>query len=225
LNSNQQSKVKLVELELNQVECWTYPRVTFDQSLKEYGELFAPLLEEYYKTYDPIVFDRNKELLLSEYNKLIYGESTNPKQHSLFFNRLKKIIYLYRIWNKLQHWKDPLLIKQRGYYNGKPFYTAHPGRDRLLIMKHFRIPSYKFLLVDDLTPEMLPELQQLWPSCEIRFEYGKEWSMIISNSGSTYGQSLYRWLSDPTAFNTISTISNPSIVTPRMLALQKLSRK
>lgn len=225
MNSNQQSRVKLVELELNQIECWTHPRVTFDRNLVEYGELFAPLVEEYYQTYDPIVFDRNKELLLSEYIKFKHGGSANPKQHSLFFNRLKKIIYLYRIWNKLQHWKDPLLIKQRGYYNGKPFYTAHPGRDRLLIMKHFRVPSYKFLLVDELTPDMLPELQELWPDCEIKFEQSAEWSMIISNSGFKYGLSLHRWLSDPTTFNTISTISNPSIVTPRMLAIQKLSRK
>lgn len=225
MNSNQQSKVKEVELDLNQVGAWTHPRVTFDQNLKEYGELFAPLIEEYYETYDPIVFDRNKELILSEYNK---QQTLYPnKQHSFFFNRLKKIIYLYRVWNKLKQWRDPLLVQQMGFYNGIPYYFAHPGRDRLIILKHFRIPSYKFVLVnhEDLTPDLLPELQPLWPASKLRFDKGQSWAVVIENNYTKYGSSLTRWLSDPAVHNTISTIANPDIVTPRMLALQRLTGK
>lgn len=157
------------ELDLDITSPWQLPRHTVEYTYKSYGVFFYEWIEEYLETFDPIVFDRNKGRI----QELYAQHFNNP-----FYFRLAKIIYLYEQWDRYKRWNDPIIARQLA----DRLYIIHPGQDRWIVMKHFGVKSYNFLVIDEeFTPAILPTLEQQWTESKLEFRFVEDrqvWTMI-----------------------------------------------
>ena len=196
------------ELDLDITSPWQLPQHTVECSYKSYGVFFYEWIEEYLETFDPIVFDRNKHRI----QELYAQHFNNP-----FYFRLAKIIYLYQQWNRYQRWNDPMIARQLA----DRLYIIHPGQDRWIVMKHFDVKRYNFLVIDEeFTPELLPKLQAQWTESKLEFRFVEDrqvWTMLNRDLKFDTTVILKQWFSFDS--RGLPTIASPNIISARQKLL------
>ena len=133
-----------------------------------YGQELAPIIYDYTKTSDLIVFDKNKELIKQKYKE-------NSKSSKPFFNRLKTIIYLTDVYLKRQTfdtvWDIPLIIRKLSRSN--LCYIEH-GHDQLHILKYCNVREFEFIELSNIefSEDFKPKLKTLFPvDTDFEFKY------------------------------------------------------
>jgi hypothetical protein len=136
--------IRYIDIDLEQVDMWKPEVETIEYCESVFGPL-GYLMHEYYKNFDLDIFDKNKQLI----EKTFVDTLLNQKSLHIFFHKLDKLMMLKQYWIKHQSWRDPVVATFMGIVNNKPRYYAHPGRDRLGIMRYFDVKSYRFLNIDN----------------------------------------------------------------------------
>lgn len=151
--------IKYIELDLDQVEMWKPEVETPEYCENVFGSL-GFLMYEYYKNFDLDVFDKHKSLI----ENLYVDTLINNKNIPIFFHKLDKLFLLKDYWLQNNCWRDPVVVSCIGLKNDRLMYYAHPGRDRLGIMRYFKIKSYKFLNInnDDINEDNAELIKSYW---------------------------------------------------------------
>jgi hypothetical protein len=136
--------IRYIDINLDQVEIWKPEVETPDYCENVFGSL-GFLMHEYYKTFDLDIFDQNKPLI----EKTFVDTLLHQKPVPVFFHKIDKLMMLKQYWLGNQKWRDPVVATFIGTKDNKPIYYAHPGRDRLGIMRYFDVKSYRFLNIDN----------------------------------------------------------------------------
>lgn len=110
----------------------------YDNCINDYGPTLGPAIFNWMCHIDIDVFDNLKPAIKENFL------TRNNKQQFLFFYRLDKIIRLFQYWNRYQRWRDPVVAIP----NNQTHYFAHPGKDRLLVMKSLNVTHYRFLVIE-----------------------------------------------------------------------------
>jgi len=126
----------------------------YDNCLQDYGSDLATVIFNWTCHNDANTFDQHRDIIKENFL------NRRNKQQFRFFYRLEKIIRLYQYWHKNQRWRDPVVAIP----NNETHYYAHPGKDRLLVMKSQQITHYRFLVVDRsyITEDNLERLKPHW---------------------------------------------------------------
>lgn len=189
------------ELDLDQTSPWRDPKNTVEYFYKTYGDPFYKWIEEYTNTYDPSIFDQHKDDMRVAY-------ALNPSNP--FFYRLAKIIYLYKEWNKYKEWKDPIIVRPMAVRNNKPLYIVNPGQDRWIVMQHFNVKSYNFLVLEteEFNPEHQKELESMWTKSTLEFRaVNDKWTLINTNKKFNTVIVLEEWFAQGSKSNIASPMS------------------
>jgi hypothetical protein len=136
--------IRYININLDQVEIWKPEVETVEYCENVFGQL-GYIMYEYYQSFDLTIFDRNKSVI----EKYFVDTLLRQKPIPVFFHKLDKLMMLKQYWLDNQKWRDPVVATYIGMKNNKPVYYAHPGRDRLGIMRFFNIESYNFLNIDN----------------------------------------------------------------------------
>jgi hypothetical protein len=130
----------------------------------KFGESLGEIMYNY--TNDPSIeiFDQNKNLILDGY--LEYDDK-KMDQRNFFFYRFEKIIRLLEDWIEFKKWRDPIVVLTQlspVLQDGKQYYYANPGKDRVLLMKALKIKEYEFLEFDrqSLIEKQFFEIKNYW---------------------------------------------------------------
>jgi hypothetical protein len=222
--------MKFIELPLKSTKLYE-KGIPGNDLIRIYGDEFAPIIYEYMKTSDPIVFDKNKEKIKEYYKKFISQGKHKQETHvDLFFYRLKKIISLTDEFKKSGSWKNPIVI--RDSYNGKDKVVS-VGLDRWHIMNNFGIKKYEFLYLSNIefSSDFKPKLETLFTSgTTFDFNYDDHTSRykftIKNNLTESPNFNLKQWLNTPYIEGHPSAIvSQPNRVSLRDAAIKKLQRR
>jgi len=193
-----------------------------------YGKDLAPLMYDYMRTSDPVIFDKNKDLIADAYKKVT--STVKPKtQIDLFFYRLKKIIYLTDEFKKHGKWNNPIVVRT-GASRHK---VVSVGLDRWHVMRNFRIKEYDFLYLSNIefSIDFQPKLAELYtPDTEFDFYYVEESRRYKFEIKPKFNESpnfnLERWLKLPYIEGQPSAIvAQPNRVTLRDAAIERLRGK
>lgn len=151
--------IRYIDVNLDQVEMWKPEVETIEYCENVFGSL-GHLMHEYYKTFDLEIFDRNKALIENTFVDTLLSNKNIP----VFFHKLDKLMMLKQYWIDNHKWRDPVVVSFIGFKNNKPVYYAHPGRDRLGIMRYFKVKSYRFLNInnDDINEENAELIKSHW---------------------------------------------------------------
>lgn len=196
-----------------------------------YGEKLAPMIYEYCETSNPIVFDRNKDLIREIYKDYIKKKDKISRKHAeLFFYRLKKIIYLTDEFKKADKWKNPVVCRDSIL---KGFYAVSVGVDRWHVLRSFGIKQYEFLLLSNIefSADFKPKLQTLFtPDTEFEHYYSEHSQRykfeIKPNFVESTNFNLKQWLKIPYIEGHPSAIiAQPNRVSLRDAAIAKLQNK
>jgi hypothetical protein len=149
----------------------------YDNCIKDYGPELGIIIFNWMCHSSLDTFDNFR----SEIKQ--YFLNRNSPQHFLFFYRLDKIIRLYQYWNQYNRWRDPVVAIP----NTPTHYFAHPGKDRLLVMKSLDITHYRFLVIerDYISEENLDKIRTHWGaydqnlSIDIKY-FNKEHKTILN---------------------------------------------
>ena len=200
-----------------------------DELLKIYGVELAPMVYDYIETSNPIVFDKNKELIQKRYKDWLGQGKQNQKTHlDLFFYRLKKIIFLTDQFKKAGGtWNNPIVIRDSKHGTRK---VVSVGLDRWHIMKNLHVKKYEFLYLSNIefSEDFKPKLEQLFtPDTNFEFYYDDESNRYKFEVRHTISESpnfnLKQWLKIPYIENHPSTIvAQPNRVSLRDAAIAKL---
>ena len=109
-----------------------------ENCLKSYGPELSTIIFNWMEHHDPGIFDRCRSEIVNNF------QHRNSAEQFLFFYRLDKIIRLYQYWHTRNSWRDPIVAIS----NNPTHYFAHPGKDRLLVMKSLNVAHYRFLVID-----------------------------------------------------------------------------
>jgi len=202
------------ELDLDITSPWRYPKTTVEYNYKLYGDLFYQWIEEYTNTANPIIFDQNKKQIEIEFN---------IDKSRFFFYRLAKIIYLYNEWNTHGKWRDPIVVRPMLQRNNQTLYIVGPGQDRWLVMKHFNVKTYNFLIVDPA--EYIPENEETivahWKNSSLKFKRASDdkWTLLNTTRRFNFVDVLTDWFS----YNSrgLGSIAEPNLVPARQRALDR----
>lgn len=161
------SLYKSIQLPLDQI--LVYRQDNFlEYCNSEFGDSLGKILYEYTNEPSIDIFNQNKSILLDGYVEYNNNKLT---QRNLFFYRFEKIIRLLEYWLEHRKWRDPVVVIQPA----PMFYYAHPGKDRVLIMKSLGVKEYNFFEFDkdQLTEDNLQEIKKLWGnfSSNVTLEY------------------------------------------------------
>ena len=160
------------DLDLDVTSPWINPKNTVEYNFKSYGDPLYKWIEQYTDTADPSVFEENKQQI-----EVLYKLQPQNK----FFYRLAKIIYLYKEWDKNKSWKDPVIVRPMLVQDNRTLYIVNPGQDRWLVMKHFGVKSYRFLVLDtaEFVPDSLETLTSMWSQSKLEFRQSNDkWTLI-----------------------------------------------
>jgi hypothetical protein len=135
--------IRYIDIDLDQIDIWKDELDSLEYCQETFGEL-GYILYEYYQNYDISIFEKYKNKIGTG---LVDSLLSHKKPVLTFFGKTDKILMLNNYWNTHQQWRDPLVARLVGTKNNKPFYYAHPGRDRYGIMKGLGVKSYEFLYI------------------------------------------------------------------------------
>ena len=136
--------IRYLDINLDQVEIWKPEIETVEYCENVFGQL-GYMMHEYYHSFDLTIFDRNKSVIEKYFVDTLLKQQPIP----LFFHKLDKLLMLKKYWLDNQKWRDPVIATYIGMKKNEPVYYAHPGRDRLGIMRFFNVKSYNFLNIDN----------------------------------------------------------------------------
>lgn len=109
-----------------------------ENCLESYGPELSTVIFNWMEHHDPGIFDRCRPEIDNNF------KNQNSAEQFLFFYRLDKIIRLYQYWHARNSWRDPIVAIP----SNPTHYFAHPGKDRLLVMKSLNVAHYRFLVID-----------------------------------------------------------------------------
>lgn len=162
------------ELELSKTYVWSQSDKEEEYSTRM-GLIYAKLLCSYESCGDVEIFDQNKILIKDLWEK---EKNTAPKSEFLY--RIEKILMLYEHWSKTNRWLTPLIAVEEGER-----YRIHPGRDRWYIMNHLKIPRYHFLVIPQVSYQVLNQIAGFWTDPKSLSIRGKEKPAIFHNYDKT----------------------------------------
>lgn len=141
----------------------------------QFGESLGKILYDYTNNPSIDIFNQNKHVLLDGY---LEYDKNKWKQRNFFFYRFEKIIRLLEYWLEHGSWRDPVVVISNPRIKGKKIYFAHPGKDRVLIMKALNIKEYNFLEFDreQTTENNFLEIKKYWGefSSNLSLEYSSD---------------------------------------------------
>lgn len=106
---------------------------------KRVGTTFGASILQYYRKFDPSVFDKK------ETKKRFYDTSK-----WYYYYKLEKILNLSRIWYREQSWGGAVIIEPSSKDpRGKQKYVVHDGGDKFSVMRAYKVEKYDFLLIND----------------------------------------------------------------------------
>lgn len=224
----------LKTIPLDQTVVRTMP-VNGTDLITTYGEELAELVFDYVHSSDPVVFDKNKELIRKYYREYKKNPSTDKDQTQTgyFFYKLTKIINLYREFLTTRTWKNPLVVRLVGYGEQRlPTYLVHPGVDRWHVMRHLGIKEWEFLLLENVEfSEDAYTLIKKHFTADTQFHYTwdnkKQWYKFgISVPWSVYDKKhLEQWINDDYVGTTSSIVAAPNSTRRRDWMLKKQMKR
>ncbi len=191
--------VSMKELELSKTYVWSQSNKEEDYSTRM-GSIYAKLLCSYESCGNIELFDQNKILIKDLWEKDI---GAVPKNEFLY--RIEKILMLYEHWLRTNKWMTPLVAIPHGAR-----YRIHPGRDRWFVMNYLKVPRYHFLVIPQVTDQILDQISGFWPDRNSLFIMGENLPAIFHDYDKT---DVYRfsrisnWLNSSLSFRQFAEAS------------------
>ena len=187
------------ELELSRTYVWSQSNKEEEYS-KRMGSIFSKLLCSYEYSSNIELFDQHKTLIKDLWEKEI---GVVPKNEFLY--RIEKILMLFEHWSKTNKWITPLVAIQHGTR-----YRIHPGRDRWFVMNYLKVPRYHFLVIPQVTDQILDQISGFWPDSNSLSITGNQLPAVFHNYDKT---DVYRfsrisnWLNSSLSFRQFAEAS------------------
>jgi len=191
--------VSVKELELSRTYVWSQSNKEEEYS-KRMGSIFSKLLCSYEYSSNIELFDQHKTLIKDLWEKEI---GVVPKNEFLY--RIEKILMLFEHWSKTNKWITPLVAIQHGTR-----YRIHPGRDRWFVMNYLKVPRYHFLVIPQVTDQILDQISGFWPDSNSLSITGNQLPAVFHNYDKT---DVYRfsrisnWLNSSLSFRQFAEAS------------------
>lgn len=212
-------------LKLKDTSPWKLPKSTFNYHCQKYGKDLGTIINEYTEVLDPKVFDNNRDIIRKHIP--LYKDNQSV---SSFVYRLAKIIHLYKYWWKYRSWGDPLIARHMYYYQGRKAYIVHPGQDRWIIMRHYKVTEYPFLVLSQEeynNPDTANIIKTKYPNFNLTWEERSMGGSHLVNKNwlrEDIIDIINGWIDHKVTGN-LSPISCPYLITARASMINSFNKK